>query len=77
LIHLRTITIKHLEAMRRFNKLEEAVLKMVHKRNKIDSIEGMEWDEYGNPLPIVKQAGENNPDDDDAGGTESIKTTLI
>jgi len=53
--------------MRRFNKLEEAVLKMVHKHNKIDSIEGMEWDEYGNPLPIAKQAGENNPDDDDAG----------
>ena len=53
--------------MRRFNKLEEAVLKMVHQHNKIDSIEGMEWDEYGNPLPIAKQAGENNPDDDDAG----------
>jgi hypothetical protein len=35
--------------------------------NKINSIEEMEWDEYGNPLPIVKQAGENNPDDDDAG----------
>jgi len=53
--------------MRRLNKLEEAILKMVHKHNKIDSIEEMEWDEYGNPLPIVKQAGENNPDDDDAG----------
>jgi hypothetical protein len=39
--------------MRRFNKLEEAVLKMVHKRSKIDSIEGMEWDEYGNPKPIL------------------------
>jgi hypothetical protein len=39
--------------MRRFSKLEEAVLKMVHKRNKIDSIEGMEWDEYGNPIPIL------------------------
>ena len=52
-----------------FNKLEEAVLKMVHKRNKIDSIEGMEWDEYGNPIP--KQAGENNPDDNDNGETES------
>jgi hypothetical protein len=54
-----------------FNKLEEAVLKMVHKRNKIDSIEGMEWDEYGNPLPIAKQAGENNPDDNCNDGTES------
>ena len=51
------------------NKLEEAILKMVHKRNKIDSIEGMEWDEYGNPIP--KQAGENNPDDNDTGETES------
>jgi len=36
-----------------FNKLEEAVLKIVHKRNKIDNIEGMEWDEYGNPIPIL------------------------
>jgi len=55
--------------MRRFNKLEEAILKMVHKRNKIDSIEGMEWDEYGNPIP--KQASENNPDDNSNGETES------
>ena len=39
--------------MRLFNKLEEAILKMVHKRNKIDSIEGMEWDGYGNPKPIL------------------------
>ena len=52
-----------------FNKLEEAILKMRNKRNKIDSIEGMEWDEYGNPIP--KQAGENNPDDNDTGETES------
>ena len=51
------------------NKLEEEILKMVHKRNKIDSIEGLEWDEYGNPIP--KQAGENNPDDNDTGETES------
>jgi len=55
--------------MRRFNKLEEAILEMVHKRNKIDSIEGMEWDEYGNPIP--KQASENNPDDNSNGETES------
>ena len=55
--------------MRRFSKLEEAVLKMVHKRSKIDSIEGMEWDEYGNPIP--KQAGENNPDDNDNDETKS------
>ena len=53
--------------MRRFNKLEEVILKMVHKHNKIDNTTGLTWDEYGNPLPIVKQAGENNPDDDDAG----------
>ena len=52
-----------------FNKLEEAILKMVHKHNKIDSIEGMEWDEYGNPMP--KQAGENNPDDNCNDETES------
>ena len=52
-----------------FNKLEEAILKMVHKRNKIDSIEGLEWDEYGNPIP--KQAGENTPDDNDNNETES------
>ena len=51
------------------NKLEEALLKMVHTRNKIDSIEGMEWDEYGNPIP--KQAGENNPDDNCNDETES------
>jgi hypothetical protein len=44
---------------------------MVHKRNKIDSIEGMEWDEYGNPSLIPKQAGENNPDDNDNSETES------
>ena len=46
-------TTKPTEAMRRFNKIEEAILKMVHKRNKIDSIKGMEWDEYGNPIPIT------------------------
>ena len=67
-----TIT-KHSEVTMRknkgLNKLEEAILKMVHKRNKIDSIEGLEWDEYGNPIP--KQAGENNPDDNDTGETES------
>ena len=66
-------TTKHSEVTMRknkgLNKLEEAILKMVHKRNKIDSIEGMEWDEYGNPIP--KQAGENNPDDNDTGETES------
>ena len=54
---------------KRFNKLEEAILKMVNKRNKIDSIEGIEWDEYGNPIP--KQAGENNPDDNCNDETES------
>jgi len=53
LIHLRTITIKHLEAMRRFNKLEEAILKMVYKRSKIDNTIGVTWDEYGNPIPIT------------------------
>ena len=52
-----------------FNKLEEAILKMRNKRNKIDSIEGMEWDEYGNLIP--KQTDENNPDDNDTGETES------
>ena len=41
------------------------------KNYKIDSIEGLEWDEYGNPFPTVKQAGENNPDDNDTGETES------
>ena len=66
---MNNTTTKPTEAMRRFNKLEEAILKMVHKRNKIDSIEGMEWDEYGNPIP--KQAGENNPDDNDNDETES------
>ena len=39
--------------MRRFNKLEEAILKMVHKRNKIDNTIGVTWDEYGNPIPIT------------------------
>ena len=53
-----------------FNKLEEAVLKMVHKRNKIDNTIGVTWDEYGNPTPITEQAGENNPDDNGNGETE-------
>ena len=39
--------------MRRFNKLEEAILKMVHKRSKIDNTIGVTWDEYGNPIPIT------------------------
>jgi len=39
--------------MRRFNKLEEAILKMVHKRSKTDNTTGVTWDEYGNPKPIL------------------------
>jgi hypothetical protein len=39
--------------MRRFNKLEEAILKMVYKRSKIDNTIGVTWDEYGNPIPIT------------------------
>ena len=57
-----------------FHKLEEAILKMVYKRNKIDSIEGMEWDEYGNPIP--KQAGENTPDDNDTAEQNHNKTLI-
>jgi len=48
-------TTKHTEAMRRFNKLEEAILKMVHKRSKIDNTIGVTWDEYGNPIPIKNE----------------------
>ena len=43
--------------MRRFNKLEEAILKMVHKRSKLDNTTGVTWDEYGNPFPLT---GETN-----------------
>jgi hypothetical protein len=39
--------------MRRFNKLEEAILKMVHKRSKLDNTTGVTWDEYGNPIPLT------------------------
>ena len=39
--------------MRRFNKLEEAILKMIHKRSKLDNTIGVTWDEYGNPKPII------------------------
>jgi hypothetical protein len=39
--------------MRRFNKLEEAILKMVHKHSKLDNTIGVTWDEYGNPIPIL------------------------
>jgi hypothetical protein len=39
--------------MRRFNKLEEAILKMVYKRSKLDNTIGVTWDEYGNPIPIT------------------------
>lgn len=52
---------------KRFNKLEEAILKMRHKRNKIDSIEGMEWDEYGNLKPSINGGDNmnNNPGNTD------------
>jgi hypothetical protein len=36
--------------MRRFNKIEEAILKMV---NKPITTTDMTWDEYGNPKPII------------------------
>ncbi len=39
--------------MRRFNKIEEAILKMVYKRSKLDNTTGVTWDEYGNPIPIT------------------------
>ena len=39
--------------MRRLNKLEEAILKMVYKRSKLDNTIGVTWDEYGNPIPIT------------------------
>ena len=39
--------------MRRLNKLEEAILKMVYKRNKLDNTIGVTWDEYGNPVPVI------------------------
>jgi hypothetical protein len=39
--------------MRRLNKLEEVILKMVHKRSKIDNTTGMTWDDYGNPIPVM------------------------
>jgi hypothetical protein len=39
--------------MRRLNKLEEAILKMVYKRSKLDNTTGVTWDEYGNPIPIT------------------------
>ena len=48
-----TTTTKHTEAMRRLNKLEEAILKMVYKRSKLDNTTGVTWDEYGNPIPIT------------------------
>ena len=48
--------------MRRFNKLEEAILKMVHKRNKIDNTIGVTWDEYGNPIPLTGEI-DNTPDE--------------
>jgi chorismate mutase len=39
--------------MRRFNKLEEAILKMIHKRSKLGNTIGVTWDEYGNPVPVI------------------------
>ena len=43
--------------MRRFNKLEEAILKMVKKSNTT----GVTWDEYGNPVPLTGET-DNTPD---------------
>jgi hypothetical protein len=39
--------------MRRSNKLEEAILKMIHKRSKLGNTIGVTWDEYGNPVPVI------------------------
>ena len=50
---MNNTTTKPTEAMRRFNKLEEAILKMVYKRSKLDNTTGVTWDEYGNPIPIT------------------------
>ena len=50
---MNTTTTKHTEAMRRSNKLEEAILKMIHKRSKLGNTIGVTWDEYGNPIPIT------------------------
>ena len=50
---MNNTTTKPTEAMRRFNKLEEAILKMVHKRSKLDNTTGVTWDEYGNPVPVI------------------------
>ena len=50
---MNNTTTKPTEAMRRFNKLEEAILKMVHKHSKLDNTIGVTWDEYGNPVPVI------------------------
>lgn len=54
-----------------FNKLEEAILKMVNKPSTTTDIK---WDEYGNPIP--KQAGENTPDDNDTTEQNHNKTLI-
>ena len=50
---MNNTTTKPTEAMRRFNKLEEAILKMIHKRSKLGNTIGVTWDEYGNPVPVI------------------------